>query len=170
MVLFFLFFLANHRATDFTLSKICGTATCSVCLRFTGVFARRFFIWNKIFVQPREKYFTYFNQKCYFLLWLFQLRCTLIQHFQVFHVNKPNTCFAKKKDHKGLRFRSYSQTCPCGHLYAAVIFYVSCHRKFHMNWTSFKIPSLLPFWKFTPFTSNYIHIKIVPMLFMKQTL
>jgi hypothetical protein len=29
-----------------------------------------------------------------FLLWLFQLRWTLIQHFQVFHVNKPNTCFA----------------------------------------------------------------------------
>ena len=53
-----------------------------------------FFIWNKIFIQPRGKYFTYINQKCYFLLWLFQLRWTLIQHFQVFHVNKPNTCFA----------------------------------------------------------------------------
>jgi hypothetical protein len=53
-----------------------------------------FFIWNKIFIQPRGKYITYINQKCYFLLWLFQLRWTLIQHFQVFHVNKPNTCFA----------------------------------------------------------------------------
>jgi hypothetical protein len=53
-----------------------------------------FFIWNKIFIQPRGKYFTYINQKCYFLLWLFQLRWTLIQHFQVFHVNKPNTFFA----------------------------------------------------------------------------
>jgi hypothetical protein len=41
-------------------------------------------IWNKIFIQPRGKYFTYINQKCYFLLWLFQLRWTLIQHFQVF--------------------------------------------------------------------------------------
>jgi hypothetical protein len=30
----------------------------------------------------------------YFLLWLFHLRWTLIQHFQVFHVNKSNTCFA----------------------------------------------------------------------------
>jgi hypothetical protein len=39
---------------------------------------------------------TYINQKCYFLLWLFQLRWTLIQHFQVFHVNKPNMCFAVK--------------------------------------------------------------------------
>jgi hypothetical protein len=48
----------------------------------------------KISNQPRGKYFTYINQKCYFLLWLFQLRWTLIQHFQVFHVNKPNTCFA----------------------------------------------------------------------------
>jgi hypothetical protein len=53
-----------------------------------------FFIWNKIFIQPRGKYFIYINQKCYFLLWLFQLRWTLFQHFQVFHVNKPNTCFA----------------------------------------------------------------------------
>jgi hypothetical protein len=49
---------------------------------------------NKIFIQTRGKYFTYSNQKCYFLLWLFQLRWTLIQHFQVFHINKPNTCFA----------------------------------------------------------------------------
>ena len=63
--------------------------TCSVCLRFTGGFAWRIFIWNKIFIQPRGKYFTYINQK-----WLFQLRWTLIQHFKVFHVNKPNTCFA----------------------------------------------------------------------------
>ena len=50
-----------------------------------------FFIWNKIFIQPRVKYFTNINKKYYFLLWLFQLRWTLIQHFQV---NKPNTCFA----------------------------------------------------------------------------
>jgi hypothetical protein len=70
--------------------------TCSVCLRFTGGFARRFFIWNKIFSQPRVKYFTNINKKCYFLPWLFQLRWTLIQHFQVFQVNKPNTCFAFK--------------------------------------------------------------------------
>jgi hypothetical protein len=68
--------------------------TCSVWWCFTGGFALRFFIWNKIFIQPRGKYFTYINQKCYFLLWLFQLRWTLIQHFQVFHVNKPNTCFS----------------------------------------------------------------------------
>ena len=40
--------------------------------------------------------FTYINQKCYFLLWLFQLRWTLIQHFQVFHVSKPTTYFAVK--------------------------------------------------------------------------
>jgi hypothetical protein len=59
-------------------------------------FAQRFFIWNKIFSQPRVKYFTNIYQKCYFLLWLFQLRWTLIQHFQVFHVNKPNICFAVK--------------------------------------------------------------------------
>ena len=66
-----------------------------LCLRFTGGFARPFcFIWNKIFIQPRGKYFTYSNQKCYFLLWLFQPRWTLIQHFQVFHVNKSDTCFA----------------------------------------------------------------------------
>jgi hypothetical protein len=50
-----------------------------------------FFIWNKIFSQPRVKYFTNNNQKCYFLLSLFQLRWTLIQHFQVFHVIKPNS-------------------------------------------------------------------------------
>ena len=50
----------------------------------------------KIFIQPRVKYFIYINQKCYFLLWLFQLRWTLIQHFHVFHVNKPNTYFAVK--------------------------------------------------------------------------
>jgi hypothetical protein len=60
-------------------------------------FYRRFcttiFIWNKIFSQPRVNYVTNINQKCYFLLWLFQLRWTLIQHFQIFHVNKPNTCF-----------------------------------------------------------------------------
>jgi hypothetical protein len=55
-----------------------------------------FCIWNKISSQPRVKYFTNINQKCYFLLWLFQLRWTLIQHFQFFHVNKPNTCFAFK--------------------------------------------------------------------------
>ena len=55
-----------------------------------------FFIWNKIFIQPIGKYFTYINQKCYFLQWLFQLRWTLIQHFQVFPVNKLNTCFAVK--------------------------------------------------------------------------
>ena len=48
-------------------------------------FVRRFFIWNKIFIQPRGKYFTYINHKYYFLLWLFQLRWTLIQHVQVFH-------------------------------------------------------------------------------------
>ena len=59
-------------------------------------FYRRFFIWNKIFSQPRVKYFTNINQKCYFLLWLFQLSWNLIQHFHVFHVNKPNTCFAVK--------------------------------------------------------------------------
>ena len=53
-----------------------------------------FFLWNKIFSQPTVKYFIYINQKCYFILWLFQLRWTLIQHIQVFHVNKPNTCFA----------------------------------------------------------------------------
>jgi hypothetical protein len=40
----------------------------------------------KIFIQPRVKYFIYINQKCYFLLWLFQLRWTLIQHVHVFHV------------------------------------------------------------------------------------
>ena len=55
-----------------------------------------FFIWNKISSQPRVKYFTNINQKCYFLLWLFQLRWTLNQHFPFFHVNKPNTCFAFK--------------------------------------------------------------------------
>jgi hypothetical protein len=27
-----------------------------------------FVIWNKIFSQPRVKYFTNINQKCYFLL------------------------------------------------------------------------------------------------------
>ena len=42
--------------------------TCSVCLRFTGDFAGRFFIRNKIFSQPGVKYFTNINQKCYFLL------------------------------------------------------------------------------------------------------
>jgi hypothetical protein len=68
--------------------------TCSVCLRFTAYFAQRFCLWNKIFSQPTVKNFTYINQKCYFPLWLFQLRWTLIQHIQVFHVNKPNTCFA----------------------------------------------------------------------------
>jgi len=31
-----------------------------VCLRFIGGFARRFFIWNKIFSRP-------FTQKLYFL-------------------------------------------------------------------------------------------------------
>ena len=49
-----------------------------------------FFIWNKIFSQPRVKYFTNINQKCYFLLWLLNSHST----FQVFQVNKPNTCFA----------------------------------------------------------------------------
>jgi hypothetical protein len=67
---------------------------CSVCLRFTAYFVRRFFLGNKIFSQPTVKYFTHINQKCYFLLWLFQLRWTFIQHIQVFHVNKANTCFA----------------------------------------------------------------------------
>jgi hypothetical protein len=44
------------------------------------------------------------NQKCYFLLWLFQLRWTLIQHFQGFHINKPNTCFV-------IPFGIRSQSC-----------------------------------------------------------
>ena len=71
-----------------------GDSNSKTRVQFTRGFAWRFFIWNEIFIQPRGKYFTYINQKCYFLLWLFQLRWTLIQHFQVFHVNKPNTCFA----------------------------------------------------------------------------
>jgi hypothetical protein len=41
------------------------------------------------------KNYSNINQKCYFLLWLFHLRWTLIQHFQVFHVNKPNTYLSK---------------------------------------------------------------------------
>ena len=48
---------------------------------------------NQIFSQPRVKYFTNINQKCLLLL-LFQLRWTLIQLFQIVHVNKPNTYFA----------------------------------------------------------------------------
>jgi hypothetical protein len=42
------------------------------CVRFIYVLPEVlhsvFFIWNKIFIQPRGKYFTYINQKCYFLL------------------------------------------------------------------------------------------------------
>ena len=87
-----------------------------VMFTFYRRFCTRFFIWNKIFIQPRGKYFTYINQKCCFLLRLFQLRWTLIQHFQVFHVNKPNTCFAvrvisqKSCDHKAkIKLPSWKQ-------------------------------------------------------------
>ena len=43
----------------------------------------------------------------------------------------------------GLGTTLHFQTCPCGHLYSAVTyfkryFFFTCHRKFHMNWTSFK--------------------------------
>ena len=31
----------------------------------------------------------------------------------------------------------YSQTCSCGHLYLKVTLFLSCDRKFLMNWTSF---------------------------------
>jgi hypothetical protein len=37
---------------------------------------RVFYNTSIIFIQPRGKYFTYINQKCYFLLWLFQVRWT----------------------------------------------------------------------------------------------
>ena len=56
------------------------------------------------------KYFTYNNQKCYFLLWLFQLRWTLIHHIQVFHVNKTNTYFAVKSHLSKVMWRQSENT------------------------------------------------------------
>jgi hypothetical protein len=75
---------------------------CAVCLRFTRGFAQRFFIWNKFYQEGTILHTLYINQKCYFLLWLFQLRWTLAQHFQVFHVNKPNKSLvtSKREYHK----------------------------------------------------------------------
>ena len=41
---FFLFFLADHRATDFTLSKICGTATKNSSHLSTVIFTTKRFV------------------------------------------------------------------------------------------------------------------------------
>jgi hypothetical protein len=84
------------------------------CFEVTWPFYRRictrFFILNKIFSQPRVKYFTNINQKCYFLLWLFQLRWTLIQHFQVFHVNKLKSGACENDQTYIFRFVKYVST------------------------------------------------------------
>ena len=41
---FFSFFLADHRATDFTLSKICGTATTNSSHLLTVIFTTKRFV------------------------------------------------------------------------------------------------------------------------------
>ena len=85
-------------------------------------------IWMKKLVVYHNKYSNFLNVKCIFLY----------------------DC-------------KYSQTCPCGHVCYAVTcinespFFLSCHRNFHMNWTSFKRSSILENHSFliTEMTSKY---------------
>ena len=80
---FFCFFLADHRATDFTLSKICGTETKNSSHLSTVIFTTKFFVDNSlryIFIYRFSYLLTYYysflvhyNKKCFDINWFYLL-------------------------------------------------------------------------------------------------